>query len=141
MRFVRRRDAGASRIPGPALSAFALLLSLAAAGCSSPGDRRLSEFEAQEYKRALVLESGDELTEGQKLRLMAHPARTEQGLNEALEGFREETRRRRAAEAAKEKDLPSSALERARVLNPGAAARLEELRRGTTAGAEDRNSS
>lgn len=69
------------------------------AGCSGK-DHRLSEFEAQEYKRRLVLEHASELSEGQKRLLMGYPARTRAELDSAFESFREEFRRRGAYEAA-----------------------------------------
>jgi hypothetical protein len=73
-------------------------------GCSSSRDRRLSGFEAQEYKRKQVLTHERELLPAHKHMLLAHPARTEAELDAVLEDYLDAFRARQAADAARARE-------------------------------------
>ena len=90
----------------PLLSVRALVVlgalvlgALASAGCADR-DRRLTEYEALEYRKQLVRGSQGQLSEEQVHRLMYHPARTPREIDSNFEKLQSEFVEQQARDAA-----------------------------------------
>ena len=71
----------------------------------------MSEFDALQYKKALVEEDKSEISEEQAIRLMYDPARSRDEIDAVVEGYREEFAAQQEAERARfeaERDTGSS---------------------------------